>query len=107
VTRRAALRVPVELTAGGRWFRLADEVGEEGLGLLVGAPDALAGTVAVAFCLPEDPRPIRAHARLEQVVVGSGEGERAERRRVRFLDLSDEDRARIGSYLDERLSPVK
>jgi hypothetical protein len=91
----APLRIPVELTASDqRWFRLAIEVGEEGLGLSTPAPEELDGAIDVRFHLPGDARPILCHARVDHD-------------RVRFLDLEATDRTRVTDYLQERLGLVK
>jgi hypothetical protein len=99
----APLRVPVELLAGARYFRLAHEVGEDGLLFGAAVPDVIEGPVQVRFHLPGDPQPIRCRARPGEVVVGEGHEERAERRAVRFLDLDEEGRARIETYVQGRL----
>ncbi|HZS39761.1 MAG TPA: hypothetical protein VFF06_23170 [Polyangia bacterium] len=102
---RAPLRVPVELRARTRWFRLAHAVGLDGLSLGSAAPDEAEGALDLAFHLPGDARPIRCRARVHEVVVDRGEREteRAEKRDVRFLDLDEDGRARIERYVEERL----
>src|SRR5262249_18158816 len=66
---RAPLCVPVELRRGSRWFRLAAEVGTDGLGLSARAPEELIGPLEVAFHLPGDPRTVRCRARLDRAAV--------------------------------------
>ena len=103
---RAPLRVPVELRGpGGRWFRLAEEVGEDGVTLGSRLPDELDGNLGVSFHLPHQPQPLSFQGRGEEVVVGSGDEERAERRSVRFLAVDEASRARISAYVLERLGP--
>src|SRR6476660_5508290 len=101
----APLRVPVELKGSSelRWFKLAHEVWDGGLGLLAQVPEELEGPIELAFHLPGDPQPIRCRGRAHEVVVTHGEEERAERREVRFLDLDESSRARIEAYVQERL----
>jgi hypothetical protein len=103
----APLRVPVELMRdGARWFRLAFEVSHEGLQLTASVPDQLDGPLALAFYLPGDERPVRCHGRAAEAVVGEGEDEQAERRRIVFLDLGGEARLRIDGYVAERIGPA-
>src|SRR2546430_686580 len=99
----APLRVPVEIRARARYFRLAHAVGEGALRLGTPAPDEADGPVEVAFHLPGDGQPIRCRARIGEVLVDDGERERAERREIRFLDLDEEQRLRIVRYVEERL----
>jgi hypothetical protein len=99
----APLRVPVQLAKGGaRWFRLADEVSAEALRLVHPVPDELDGPLELAFHLPGDPRPIRGLGRADELIVGEGESERAERRLLWLLDLDEEARLRIDGYVRER-----
>ena len=97
----APLRVPVELKGSTelRWFKLAHEVWDRGLGLVAQVPEELDGPIALSFHLPGDPQPIRCHGVAEEVVLE----DRAERRALRFLDLDDSSRARIEAYVQERL----
>jgi hypothetical protein len=106
----APLRVPVELRApsskDGRWFRLAEEVRPDALLLAQAAPPDIAengGPCEVAFHLPGDRAPIACRGRTFEIVVGSGDAERAEQRGVRLLDLDEAARARIEAYVRERL----
>jgi len=99
----APVRVPVELSGGARWFRLAHAVGVDGLTLGQAAPEELEGTFEARFRLPGDLQPIRVRARAAEVVVGEGEQERGERRALVFLDLDPASRARIEGYIQERL----
>ena len=99
----APIRVPVELRTRLRYFRLAHAVSAEAVELGTPAPDEAEGAVEVAFVLPGDAQPVRCRARVEEIVVGRGEDERAERRALRFLDLDEAARARIQKYVEERL----
>jgi len=99
----APLRVPVEIRTRVRYFRLAHEVAPDLLRLGSAAPDEAEGAVEVAFHLPGDGQPIRCRARIDEMVVGDGDAERAERREVRFLDLDQAQRERIERYVEERL----
>jgi hypothetical protein len=99
----APLRVPVEISAGRRWFRLAESVSNGVLDLRSAVPDEVEGACSVRFHLPEDATPITVRALAEEVVVGEGGEERAERRRLQLLDLDEPARARITAYVQERL----
>lgn len=103
---RAPLHVPVELLRHGgrtRWFRLTTHVSLESLRFAHVVPDELDGPLAIAFHLPDDAVPIRASGRAVEVVVGEGDDERAERRAVAFTELDEAARARITTYVHERL----
>jgi hypothetical protein len=104
----APLRVPVQLERPplGRWWKLAHAVSDGGLTLGQGVSPELDGPLDVTFVLPGDGQPIRCRGRVEEVVVGDGEQERAELRWVRFLDLDDAGRARIETYVQERLGLI-
>lgn len=99
----APLRMPVELTADVRFFRLSESVSEDGLRLSSGAPRELfdAKRLGVAFHLPGDPRPIQVHGALYEVRLGEDAEERAELLGLRFLDLDPDGHARIAAYVEE------
>jgi hypothetical protein len=103
----APLRVPVELRAGSRWFRLALAVSERGLELGQAVPPEIEGAFEVRFPLPDEPNPIRCRAQAGEVLVGEGDEERAERRALHFLDLTASDRSRIEAYVQERLGLLR
>lgn len=103
----APLRVPVEIRRGApRWFRLAHGVSEAGLGFSHPLPEAADGPLEVVFQLPGDHEPIRCTAHAIEVAAEDGE-ERASgaelRRAVRFVGLTEVDRARIARYVEERV----
>jgi len=101
---QAPVRIPVELVrSDARWFRLACAVGTDGLELSSAVPDELDGPLELRFQLPGDTQPIACRGRAEERVVGDGGDERAERRALRFLDLDEAQRARLQTYLQERL----
>ena len=102
---RAPLCVPVELRRDGRsrWFRLTSGVSEAELALAQICPEELDGPINVAFHLPGDAEAIRCRARAAEEIVGEGEEQRAERRILRFVDLTPEGRERIANYITERL----
>jgi hypothetical protein len=100
---RAPLRVPVELKRSNRWFRLASEVGVDGISLLSAVPDELEGPLEVRFHLPGDAQAVVCRGEAAEEIVGEGDEERAERRLVRFLDLDEPGAARIQAYVQERL----
>jgi hypothetical protein len=101
----APVRVPVELTrpSRGRWWRLVHAVSSAGLTLGQAVSPELDGPLALEFYLPGDPQPIRCHGLAEELVVDADDHERAELRLLRFLDLDEAGRARIESYVQERL----
>jgi hypothetical protein len=103
----APLRVPVELRAGARWFRLAVTVSDRGLLLGQAVPEEIEGAFEVRFPLPDETNPIRCRAQAGEVVVGEGDEEHAERRALHFLDLTESDRSRIEAYVQERLGLLR
>src|SRR5437588_10728972 len=106
---RAPLRVPVELKRppkDGRWFRLAGDVGVDGLSLSQAVPDEVEGPLEIRFHLPGAAPAVTCHGEVTEEIVGEGENERAERRAVRFLDLDENGAAAIQAYLQERLGII-
>ncbi|HWE31502.1 MAG TPA: hypothetical protein VHB97_26055 [Polyangia bacterium] len=106
MTQRAPMHVPVEISRGDgrtRWFRLTTHVSADALLLAHPIPEEVAGPLAIAFHLPGDAVPVRCGARAAEAVVGEGEEERAERRAVIFTDIEEEARARVTTYVSERL----
>jgi hypothetical protein len=103
---RAPLRVPVELKRSSRWFRLAREVGVDGLSLSSAVPDEVEGPMQIRFHLPGAPEAVICHGEVHEEIVGEGDSERAERRAVRFLDLDENGAARVQAYVQERLGIV-
>src|SRR6478672_7118966 len=101
MTQRAPVNIPVEMRRGGRsrWFRLATAVGERDLLLAHVAPESLDGPLEIAFHLPGDPAAIRCRGIVGEIVIGEGEEERAERRAVELIDLDQDARARITTYV--------
>ncbi len=81
---------------------MAHAVSVNGLTLGTPVPDDLEGPIEVAFVLPGG-APLRCRGRVDEIVVGDGEEERAERRAIRFLDLDQDGAARIQAYVEERL----
>ena len=102
---RAPLRVPVELKRSNRWFRLARDVGTDGLSLSSAVPDEVEGPMQIRFHLPASAE-VTCHGEVIEEIVGEGDSERAERRAVRFLDLDENSAARIQAYVTERLGIV-
>ncbi len=106
MTQRAPMHVPVEILrreGRTRWFRLSTDISADLLRVANVIPDELDGPLAVAFHLPGAATAIRWGGRAVEVVVGEGEDERAERRAI-ALDLDEGARARITTYVTERLS---
>jgi hypothetical protein len=102
---RAPLRVPVELKRSNRWFRLAREVGLDGMSLSTALPDEVEGPHSIRFHLPGSTE-VTCNGEVIEEIVGEGDSEHAERRAVRFLDLDENSAARIQAYVTERLGIV-
>lgn len=103
---RAPIAVTVEVRAAGRRvFRLAENLGEDGIALERAAPFDIGRPVEVAFMLPDDPEPLRLPARLEVRGVDDDEDrEHAEGgRALMFLAVGEDDRRRLQGYVRERL----
>jgi hypothetical protein len=104
---RAPLAVPVEIRTDGkssdlrRVFRLARNVGEDGLRLARPVPFDIGRPVAVAFTLPDFPTPIVLRAVLA-LTEDDGEGEGGGRE-LTFLSAPSEDRQSINRYVADRL----
>ncbi len=96
------VQIPVELRREARWFRLAQSVSPDAVALTSAVPDELTGAMEIAFQLPGELEVVRCRARAQSVTLGAGEEERRERRELRFLDLSLEQRGRIERYLAAR-----
>ena len=103
---RAPIAVTVEVRAAGRRvFRLAENLGEDGIALERAAPFDIGRPVEVAFALPDDPDPLRLPARLE---VRSGDEDddaanAAGGRALTFLAVGEDDRRRLQGYVRDRL----
>lgn len=99
---RAPIAVTVEVRAAGRRvFRLAENLGEDGIALERPAPFDIGRPVEVAFALPDDPTPLRLPARLD--VRGGDEEEGAGGRALIFLAVGEDDRHRLQGYVRDRL----
>ena len=103
---RAPIAVTVEVRAAGRRvFRLAQNLGEDGIALERAAPFEIGRPVEVAFALPDDPHPLRLPARLE-VRSGDEDDDRAHAaggRALTFLAVGEDDRRRLQGYVRDRL----
>ncbi len=110
---RAPLAVPVEVRTDSssgelrRVFRLARNVGEDGLRLARPVPFDIGRPVAIAFTLPDSPGPIVLRAELA-LTEDDGEGELGGRE-LAFVSTPAEARQSIQSYVVERLGlpPVR
>jgi hypothetical protein len=103
---RAPIAVTVEVRAAGRRvFRLAENLGEDGIALERAAPFEIGRPVEVGFALPDDPEPLRLPARLE--VRGGDEDDDgadvAGGRALTFLAVGEDDRRRLQGYVRDRL----
>jgi hypothetical protein len=108
VSLTAPVRIPIEIErSGARWFRLAVAVGAERIDLSSPVPEELDGPLGLRFHLPGDPQPISCRGRAEEVIVPrnevTGEDEHAELSALGFLDLDEPTRARLQTYVQERL----
>lgn len=103
---RAPIAVTVEVRAAGRRvFRLAENLGEDGIALERRAPFEIGRPVEVAFALPDDPTPFRLPARLD-VRGGDDDPDREENaggRELTFLAVGEDDRHRLQDYIRDRL----
>ena len=106
---RAPIAVTVEVRAAGRRvFRLASNVGEDGLALERPAPFERGRPVVITFAMPGGAERVSLNARVE---AGAGdddeEGDREGRstggRELAFLAIGEEDRERLRGYVTERL----
>lgn len=103
---RAPIAVTVEVRAAGRRvFRLAENLGEDGIALERPAPFDVGRPVEVTFALPDDPTLLRLPARLE-VRSGDEDDDRedgAGGRALTFLAVGEDDRHRLQDYVRDRL----
>jgi len=106
---RAPIAVTVEVRAAGqRVFRLAANVGEDGVALERPAPFERGRPVEIAFAMPDGADRLRLDARVE---AGAGdddeEGDRHGRslggRELTFLSIGEDDRRLLRGYVTERL----
>ena len=107
MTQRAPMHVPVEILrreGRTRWFRLATDIGVDLVRFAHVLPEELDGPLAIAFHLPGDATPVRCGGRAVEEIVGQGEDEHVERSAIALSDLDDASRARITTYVTERLT---
>ena len=104
---RAPIAVTVEVRAAGRRvFRLAENLGEDGIALERPAPFEIGRPVEIAFALPDDPERLRLPARVERPRRRRGRrarGRLAGGRALTFLSVGEDDRHRLRGYVQERL----
>jgi hypothetical protein len=110
VSLRAPIAVTVEVRADGRRvFRLAANVGEDGLALERRAPFEVGRPVELTFAMPDAGELLKIHARVED---GDDEATRREHeeereieggRELTFLALSEDDRQILRRYVIARL----
>jgi len=107
VSLRAPIAVTVEVRAAGRRvFRLAENLGEDGLALERPAPFDIGRPVEIFFALPDDAEGLRLPARVE---IRDGDGDEADAHRdgggraLTFLAVGEDDRQRLRGYVKERL----
>jgi hypothetical protein len=109
---RAPIAVTVEVRAAGRRvFRLAANLGEDGLALERPAPFERGRPVEIAFALPDGAERLRLDARVEagaqdQDDNDDGEGGRggpAGGRELAFLSVDEDARRLLRAYVIERL----
>jgi PilZ domain len=107
VSLRAPIAVTVEVRAAGRRvFRLAENLGEDGLALERPAPFEIGRPVEIFFALPDDAAGMRLPARVEtrdDDEEGDREGGLVGGRALTFLALGEDDRQRLRTYVKERL----
>jgi hypothetical protein len=107
---RAPIAVTVEVRAAGRRvFRLAANVGEDGIALERPAPFEIGRPVEIAFGIPDDDEGLRLFARVEAGADDDGDGHGDDRpgreggRELVFLSLTPDDRERLRGYVADRL----
>ena len=108
---RAPIAVTVEVRAEGRRvFRLAANVGEDGLSLERPAPFELGRPVDLSFAMPDGVERLELVARVEESDEDADEERRDDRERdgqggreLTFLKLSDDDRQILRRYVIARL----
>lgn len=105
---RAPIAVTVEVRAAGRRvFRLAENVGEDGLSLERPAPFEIGRPVELRFAMPDGDEALRLHARVEDGDHASREQDDPDRteggRELAFLTLSEDDRRILRRYVADRL----
>jgi hypothetical protein len=108
VTLRAPIAVTVEVRgADRRAFRLAWNIGEDGVRLERPAPFELGRPVEIRFTMPDGGDALELHAEVRPADggdehEGDGEGERGGRE-LGFLGLQEPDRAVLRQYVINRL----
>jgi hypothetical protein len=105
---RAPIAVTVEVRAAGRRvFRLAANVGEDGIALERPAPFEIGRPVEIAFAMPDDGEGLRLAARVEPGAGDDADGDdrpgREGGRELAFLSLGPDDRERLRGYVADRL----
>jgi hypothetical protein len=109
VSLRAPIAVTVEVRAAGRRvFRLAANVGEDGLALQRPAPFERGRPVEIAFALPHGADRLALHARVEaggddSDDEGDAQGRSRGGRELTFLSVGEDDRRLLRDYVVERL----
>ncbi len=102
---RAPIAVTVEVRAAGRRvFRLAENLGEDGIALERPAPFDIGRPVEVSFALPDDPTPFRLPARLD-LRGGDEDNDRDDSvggRARTSLAVGEDDRLRLQGSVRER-----
>lgn len=97
--RREGPRIPIEMwveetTDSERYFRRAGNLSRGGLGLDHTIPLPLGTIVNLTFTLPGDSGPVK----IAGVIVSTA-GPEELRMGVKFIDITDEARARLDAYL--------
>jgi hypothetical protein len=109
---RAPIAVTVEVRAAGRRvFRLAANVGEDGLALERSAPFEIGRPVEISFMMPDGVDRLDLAARVEEGEYESDDARDEDRDRRRaeggreltFLALSEDDRRLLREYVLDRL----
>jgi hypothetical protein len=106
---RAPIAVTVEVRAAGRRvFRLAANVGEDGIALERPAPFEIGRPVEITFAMPDDAERLRVMARVEPGADDDDGDDGPEPgaeggRELAFLSLAPDERERLRSYVADRL----
>ena len=102
---RAPIAVPVQISADGRRaFRLARNIGEDGVRLTRPAPFEPRRPVAISFALPDDAAPpIALRAEVGNTDADREAAERSEGHELLFIEPPASERARVRRYVASRL----
>ena len=101
---RVPIAVPVQISAGGRRaFRLAHNIGEDGLRLQRPAPFEPRRPVEIRFLLPDETTAVAVRAEVGNTGEDDDAAERSEGRELLFIDPPEAERVMVRRYVTTRL----